>query len=86
LSIIVAFTDRTANDCLFLAAIDRIREYAYGDETRNKALIAANEGHVDSVLQDTNGADVRFCIADITGLRNFIALAGMHFAVKPANR
>jgi hypothetical protein len=53
-----SITDRTANDCLFLVRIDRIREYAYRDKTRNKALIAEGEGHVDSVVQDTNSVDV----------------------------
>jgi hypothetical protein len=78
-----SITDRTENDCLFLAAIDRIREYAYGERTKNKALIAAGGGHVDSVVQDGNGLDVTWRITDVTGLRRFIALAGMQNALKP---
>jgi hypothetical protein len=77
-----SITDRTQNDCLFLAAIDRIREYAYGERTRNKAFIAAGEGHVDSVLQDATGADVKWRITDVQGLRNFIALAAMQHGLR----
>jgi hypothetical protein len=77
-----SITDRTQNDCLFIAAIDRIREYAYGERTRNKALIPAGEGHVDSVLLDSTGADVKLRISDVQGLRNFIALAAMQYGLK----
>jgi hypothetical protein len=81
-----SITDRTENDCLFIAAIDRIREYAYNDRTRNKALVAAGEGHVTSVMQDPNGLDVTLRILDVTGLRNFIALAGLQHVLKPTSR
>jgi hypothetical protein len=81
-----SITDRTQNDCLFLAAIDRIREYAYGDKTRNKALIAAGEGHVDSVLQDSTGAEVKWRITDVQGLRNFIALAAMQHGLRVSSK
>jgi hypothetical protein len=77
-----SITDRTQNDCLFIAAIDRIREDAYGERTRIKALSAAGEGHLDSVLQDRTGADVKWRISDVQGLRNFIALAGMQYGLK----
>jgi hypothetical protein len=77
-----SITDRTQNDCLFVAAIDRIREYAYSEKFRNKALIASGGGHVDSVLKDSNGLDVTWRITDVQALRNYIALAGMQYALR----
>jgi hypothetical protein len=78
-----SITDLSQNDCLFIAAIDRTRKYAYGQRTRNKAFMAAGEGHVHSVLQNSTGVDVKCSINDLQGLRNFIALAGMQYGLKP---
>jgi hypothetical protein len=40
----LSVTDHTKNDCLFVAAIDRIREYAYGDRTRKKLWLRRARG------------------------------------------
>jgi hypothetical protein len=44
--------------------------------------MAAGGGHVDSVLQDSNGLDVTLLLTDVQGLRSYIALAGMQYALR----
>jgi hypothetical protein len=78
-----AITAHTQNDCLFLAAIDRIKDFAYGERTKNKSLVPAGQGNVDSVVTDHNEREVKCRISDVQGLRNFVALAALQLALKP---
>jgi hypothetical protein len=76
-----AATRGTKDDCLFVAAIDRIREYAVCESTKTKALIPVAGGDVEAKITTADGRQSSFRVTIVLGLRNFVALAGMHYGL-----
>ena len=72
-------TRGTQNDCLFAAAVDRIRGYAFNDRKATGMETEAG-GFVYAKAKSADGTVSRHQISDMQGLRHYIALSGMQIA------